>query len=58
MSGWFDTGLKMADGKTKRTVYASDKIQAREFRKKGWKPVAKRSKKAKPDYLPVEGKKR
>ena len=58
MSGWFDTGLKMADGKTKRTVYATDEIHAGEFRKKGWKAVVKRSAKAKPEFLPAKGKKR
>ncbi len=42
MGEWFDTGLKMSDKKTSRTVYASDELQCEKFLKKGWKAVAKK----------------
>ncbi|MEE9615273.1 MAG: hypothetical protein V3W31_10065 [Thermodesulfobacteriota bacterium] len=38
---WFDTGMRMTDGKTPRTVKAVDEDQAEEFKSKGWKPVKK-----------------
>ncbi len=43
MGIWFDTGLKMNDGKTKRTVYAGSVAQKEEFLKKGWKVILKKA---------------
>ena len=43
MGIWFDTGLKMNDEKTKRTVYASSAAQKEEFLKKGWKVIEKKA---------------
>ncbi len=39
MGEWFDTGLKMKDGKTARCVFAFNKNQADEFMRKGWHGV-------------------
>lgn len=36
---WFDTGLKMSDGKTPRTVSATDQVGYNECIGKGWKPI-------------------
>ena len=39
---WFDTGLKMADKKTPRTMEAIDEAQEIEYFKKGWKPLSQK----------------
>ncbi|MBI5599201.1 MAG: hypothetical protein HY890_05620 [Deltaproteobacteria bacterium] len=36
---WFDTGKKMPDGVTPRTVCAADEAAYEEYTGKGWKPV-------------------
>lgn len=43
MGRWFDTGLKMNDAKTKRTVYAKSEVEEEEFLKKGWKVIEKKA---------------
>jgi hypothetical protein len=39
MERWFDTGLKMQDGKTTISVRAESESRAEEYLKKGWKPL-------------------
>ncbi len=40
MERWFDTGLKMQDGRTTISVRAESEARAEEYRKKGWKPLS------------------
>lgn len=42
MGIWFDTGLFMNDGKSKRTVYANSETEAKEFFIKGWMETEKK----------------
>lgn len=39
MERWFYTGLFMEDGITPISVCAKSETQAREFEKRGWRPV-------------------
>lgn len=42
MERWFDTGLKMEDGRTTISVRAENEARAEEYIKNGWKPLTAR----------------
>lgn len=42
MERWFDTGLKMEDGRTTISVRAENEARAEAYIKKGWKPLSTR----------------
>lgn len=40
---WFDTGLKMGDGKTPRTMVATNQADYDKYISRNWKPLSKGS---------------